>query len=283
MPEENNSQNRKSSLYKIRTLKSDYSEILHEKKISLTDIFLRQPAGRENIGSGYEKNRGKKIIAALTIVLILLILGTWLSIKIFSKKPAAENEITAPPQPIMASQKEIIIDAADKKDFDRQLKIILSGYYRMGDFISVPVKQNNRLITSKEFLNLLQSEAPVFLTIFLKDNFFLGILSLEKNNPLLIFEIEDGKYDTVFSAMLKWEKYLTQGLSFIADKDIEILSTDLKFKDEIVQNQSVRTLETTEGETIFLYTIFNKKYLIITNQPRTFEETIKQLVLYRNY
>ncbi|MFH1979100.1 MAG: hypothetical protein ABII97_01800 [Patescibacteria group bacterium] len=220
----------KRTLHSLRTLKSDTSDVIKKGGTSLATIFVRQqkekPFETRPIKTKENKTMSIIILSFLFLVLVgfALYLFVWRDV---DKEP--ESVATEAPKPILFSQESIqlVVTEDNPESVKKNIKHISEGSYRIGDLIYIPLKKlgtaESPYLTSAEFLGLL-TNAPVFLTTFLEDNFFLGVLVLEKNHPLLILEIKEGQHNNAFAGMLRWEENLLKDFEFIADKEIPTMT-----------------------------------------------------------
>lgn len=278
-------ESRPAKLRSLRTLRSDLSETARKGEFSLTDIYLRQqsqnPYGAQNPKAGFfSQNKISALIAGIALI-ILASAGTYF---LFFKKTETE-QIPAKfaPQPILASQVQKTIEFKTKNDFSNQVKSSLSQNFTIGEIVYLPIKkageESSPYAGSVEFLKFFGGENGNALSPYLENRFFLGIMSLNENVPVLIFEIKNGKYENAFAGMLKWEKNILSDLNFLFEEDsLAKPLTDAAFSDKIVSNQNARTAEQ-NGETKFIYALFNKKYIVITLAEEQFKEIIQELEL----
>lgn len=281
MPEENN-QTQTNKIYGVRTLKTDTVEVEHNPQTSLSKIFLKQ-----------EKTTGwpadnliskRKIIYFVGAGLLLLITTGGIIFWLLQKKPATPPMTDLiPPTPIVISQKINPLNADSVLTLKTSFEEALRTNNPIGDLIYTPItktdQQGLHYLNTQGFFDLLAPKTQNFLSIFLQNNFYLGILNMDKNRPILIFEISPSKYENAFGAMLTWEKQMLNDLSFIVDKDNVLEGAPLSFKDKIIKNQTARVVESEKG-IIFLYSVFNKKYIIITDSAIALEEMVHQFVAF---
>ncbi len=278
-PQDNKEKKETSSLHTLRTLKTDASEAAKKGKTSLADLYKKQQATQkiESIKSSFFLNK-KFLISVGVLLTTVLFLGVFL----FLGKEEKETKITIEtvPTPIIASQDENLIKTREDENLKTQLTNVFQKKFTPGDLVYFPILDfsTDKYLTSKDFLRELEANVPVFLTTFLENEFFLGLWVLQENHPALIFKIKDGEFDNAFSGILKWEKNIFEDIGFLSNKKV---SKDevLAFKDKIIKNQNVRILENAEG-TVLLYSFFNKKFLIITEDTKTFEEIVRQFTLF---
>jgi len=280
------SQKTNSSLQTIRTLKSDMSDVLKKGEVSLTSAFLKQGPG-EN-GEGMEPTGGSKknftlFIALGSILAAAAIFGIIYS-SLIKKEAGPQPTILIQPEPILTSQEKIVLEVTDQASLKEQTQKALANTYKIGDLIYAPIEKRTEsgltyFLETNQLFSFLNASTPVFLTSFLKNNFFFGVINLEKNYPVLIFEINEGEYDSAFAGMLKWEKHLPEDLSFMV-RDEAAPEEEAEFKDKIIKNQSVRIIEK-NGESLLLYSIFNEKYIIITENAGALQEIIQQFIRFK--
>jgi len=288
-PENNQNKTEKTQLKGIRTLESDTSEAMKKGEVSLKTLYSKQQSKRKIKLPRKEKanflNRRATLIIVITLIIsVFFVSGVWFFFIKDKKATTSETEIPKPPKPVIPSQEEIILEASGLEHLTTQLKQRLKKVYNAGDLIYFPIKKTEAIsesfLESKTFLNLISTKVPVFFSNFIEKNFFLGIINLEKNHPVLIFEIQKGQYNNTFAGMLKWEKNILQDLSFlINEQSLSSTSTISAFKDKIIKNQNVRAVEKDRG-IIFLYSIFNGKYVIITDSEKVLGEIIDRFVFY---
>lgn len=280
--------NKKSTLFGIRTFKSDLSETMKKGEVSLTSAFLNQDKQRSAQNS--RVNQAHTIKKILLIVSGVILIVTLVGVSVFfffrdSKNTPTQDQIIKPPKPLVFSQSEVILEATSETNLKNQLEQIIEKEYLLGDLVYFPIKKDNQYLNSKKFLNLLNTVSPTFLTTFLEDDFFLGILSADTNHPVLIFEIKEEQYDSAFAGMLRWEKQILNDLSFMFIRNVANITTTPVFVDKIIKNQSARIAEIAkqigdEEGSILLYSVFDRKYIIIADDQEVLSEIIRQFVLY---
>jgi hypothetical protein len=274
----------------IRTFKTDIAEYLKKKDISLTEIAAAQERRRRQYALIAKPDGGfrKKIIIFAAAIILLVAASGFLIFFIKNKqKPSSQAVEPSPPAPILTSQKEVILDFQDGDDMERKISEVLTTNLGPGDLLYLPLrlrretKKETHFIGAKEFLKFIEAEASPNLTNFLKNSFFLGVLHLKKNYPVLIFESQKGKIENIFAGMLSWEKSLVKDLSFlIPTKKTESRILFPSFTDKIIENNASRIIQA-QGETILLYTILNNKYIIITTSEESLKEIIKRVFRYK--
>jgi hypothetical protein len=278
---ENNQIGNKPSLPSIRTFKTDIAETLKSRKKSLTDIYLSQRKQRRSSTEPTKKTPPKALNRMVVALIILLIIGG-ASAGIFwfvkDRKTPKKTPMTKTAEAFLPAQQKLTLIASTGAHLKTQIKNLLQKDYQPGDLIHLLIKKDSAYLNAKQFLSLLEAEAPSMLTGFIEEAFFLSILNIEEKHPALIFEIPKGYYSNAFSGMLRWEKQMTRDLSFITKGSAT--SASPVFQDEILKNQSARVVKQ-NNQIVFLYSVFNEKYIIITDSPEALEEIIRRFTLYK--
>lgn len=276
------------------SLKTDASNFVREKKISLTDIFLKEKMKRK-IKSG---GKIKKFFASILFFLILGALS-YLSFTLYDKyykNPERKAEKEENIQKSLVYNEVINPIYIDEKNAKIAIKEFLEKNGAKGNFVYAPLIKNKKSINFNEFLLNLEIPAPYELVKNLENEFSFGAHSASENqnNPVLILKTKD--FNSAYINMLKWEKSILNDLNpiILFDNPIIFIDENLSaattitassspdtpkitdFYDKIINNLDIRVLEK-ENKTILLYGFFAEKYLIITTSEETFKNIINRL------
>ena len=116
---------------------------------------------------------------------------------------------------------------------------------------------------------------PIFLD-GLSGRATLGLMDTSGGNePVFIFEITN--YSSVFAGLLQWEEKMSADFKDLLAPDIVFDRGENVFKDAVVANNDARFLKNTLGEDALGYSIFNRKFLIISQSPQAIEAVIRQM------
>lgn len=291
MEEENNQENKKDkkkNIHAIRTFKTDAAEYMQKGEVSATDLFVKKQKpisyDIEQAPPRIEEKNKKSLIIILAVVAVAA-LG--FSAYIFwggDEKTTINDVKIIAPKPLLVSEDEFVLEAKSKEGLRGEIERISKEKISPGDLIYLPMKKQIQdvvhFLSASEFLNSLGIAAPAFLTNFLEDDFFLGLLSLQKKHVVLIFELEKDQYDNTFAGMVRWEKTMLRDLDFVANRDNLDDSGKASFRDKIIKNQSARIAETEKGD-VLVYTFINRNFIIITDDEGALEEIIRRFILYK--
>jgi hypothetical protein len=154
-------------------------------------------------------------------------------------------------------------------------------------FLTKMVNKIPEIITSKNFLSLIQSTAPESLTRSLADKFLLGKYTnpgatseRSKSGTFLILETTD--YALAYASMINWENTMLKDL-FVLFK-IKVTGTEdplfeKQWKDIIINNRDVRVLYGEDGTGILYYVFINKNDLVITDNVEALKEVTGRLII----
>ncbi len=274
----------------LRTLKSDSTDYVRSKRLSLADLVAIKERARLKgkslpIGTPVPFYQQSEFYFILAGLLTLILVGGLAFYLFVIRAPQPEVKIPSPPPALLTSQSEIPLAPISRQDLKYLVAQMMSSVYYPGDLIYLPIKTGAesgiKYLSSREFMALAEIKAPPELTTFLEDGFMLGILNIDKNHPVLVFEITKGKYEGGFGGMLKWENgSMLKDLDFLYMKDFSSLSPEPAFKDQLIKNNNARIAEI-EPDTIMAYVILNKRFIIITDSIKSLEEMITRFVLYK--
>lgn len=162
-------------------------------------------------------------------------------------------------------------------------------------------------VTAPEMLEIMDIEVPDILKRSLTTSWLLGIYSDGVGNKDLLVITKTNFFQNTFAGMLQWENLMADELKLylssakgIANVPVEIqtgTSTESlasttpnnespidpyftirgQFKDRIVTNKDVRIFQTSEGNTLFLYSFINNSTLLFATKEETVSEVLKRL------
>lgn len=276
----------KDDLPVLRTFKGDSSRYIKEEKVSAIDIASAQ--AKKGAHLIYEKLEEEKKINWKSAVIIMVILtcllvagfGVFYFLKNWGLKKIGvvkETPAYVLPRPAIIADEEI--EASIK-----EINGLIQGPLKTGRLLYVPIVKEEiagagikRLITAREFFDNFGIIPPPDLLGDIDGQFMLYVFHSSENWPILIFEIKS--YERVFAAMLRWEN------TAIAPDFKKIFSigheSGIKtvFIDKEIKNHDARVLNNEEGGTVLMYSILNKKYLIITTGQDALEEIFRRFSL----
>lgn len=273
MPEEK--EEGKNGLPAVRTFKADTSLYIKEKGISLIDAVSSQTKKASLFKAEKEKKEEnkidlKKVFLLISIALVAVFLG-FEGYFYFKNKPADE-----PIQPNL-------IKPAIKADTETELTIdnvksIINESLGTGKLMYVAVVTESQGIkksaTARELFDYFGILAPSDLTSDLNENFMFYIFHNSQNWPVFIFTVKS--YDRVFAAMLKWENKIIFDFQKIFPVEISAEYINAPFRDKEIKSRDVRVKYTKEEKPAFLYSILNKKYLIVTAEEEALAEIFRR-------
>lgn len=273
-----------TKLYGLKTLKTDAAEVEKQGRISLTSLAAKQNRV-ESTANVPATSSYKKIILISAAFLLLSSLSAFGWFLFFGQKQNSGSKQVNPPYPtpLIVAQKEETLIAGSLGDLKNKMSQAAEQTYYSGDLVYFAVKKSSdsseNYLNTENFLAMLNKERIGTLPFFLENKFFLGIISLAKNHPILVFEAKKGQYERTFGAMLAWEKTMPSDLNPVFNTAFPENKTSL-FKDRLIKNNAVRIYESENGSNL-LYTIFNRKYIIIADSSEALEETIRRFMLFK--
>lgn len=260
----------KSKIPALRTLKTDTAEFVEKGGVSLVDIATEE-AKRSGLKYGERTNKFpfRKII--LIAIMIVVVIGIGLGGYWFFTKNQQEKQSTQLlAQPILAAddQIEVSVDLENPQKFLNNLQNALRSQIRPNHLLNVFVA-----LDSREFLKTIGTNPPPEFPYSLDSKFMLAKFYLTKDWPVLVFKIRD--YDSAFAGIIKWERTIGQDL-----EEIFFLSpTSGDFQDKVIQNHDARILNDKDGNSVLIYSFINRNYLVLTTNEEPLKEIFRRFSL----
>jgi hypothetical protein len=285
----------------IHTYTSDMADAVRINEASVIKIALAEKEKREQEAIYAEANdtKGSKFMLVFGgIVLIALSIFGWYFL---SKK----NEVANTPQQTKKDIEAFIsyddkayIDVTENKnqgDLSKSIKIESDKSGKAGSikalFLTENVNKAPQLLSLKNLLFLMDTQAPSALVRTLDDQYMIGTYterstdgqtteSTPKTHLFLVFKAKD--YNQAYAAMLTWEKTMLRDLFVLFNvdlgKDGEALF-DKPWGDVLINNQNARILYDRNGKEILYYILTNKNNFIITDNQETIKEVSARLLV----
>lgn len=295
MPREEN------NLKILRTYKGDLEQMMDTRKESLVSITAAESARRsrdKNFTSVAQSDREelrKSFIKKIWIIAMLVILGAGSSFYFYGKtySDAVETKLKTPS----------IIFADDEKEFDianlssgqilNEIDIIknsadltigrIRNIFIAESFIDENGLERKKLVSSSDFLNLINAQISTSFLRSLSPAFMVGAHVFDGNQPFLIFKTNF--YENAFAGMLGWERNIIDDLFPLFKTPTEETTSSRTvtntsafeptiFSDLVIKNKDARVLKSADGKIILLYSFIDKNTIVITTNENTFSEII---------
>jgi len=288
----------------IRTYEADVERVLKSKNESVSSMVLAEQKRREEESKKIQNLEKKKTSSNLRfwpilLASILVIGGIGAITYSFLLKPGASPEVREPlPEPIIFSNQELILETDTLKK--REIIISLGEIRReykgslgsiLNVFVTLGQQENRKVLSSTEFLNRIDANAPSSLIRNLSPLMMYGVHSFSGNPGFFIFKVKS--FEPVFAKMLDWERDMFSDLGEILyenpNETLFGVSTSTErsvgnivpFTDLVIKNKDARVLKNNEGNIVLLYAFPDRETLIITTNPSTFNEILNRLTAAR--
>ena len=288
------SKNRASKIQNIHTYQSDMADLVREQEASVIKIALaeqKRNIEKELTSEGKITNPKNLLWVLGGIVFVGLAIGG----VIFLMKKTEVDSTTMPTprekQTFISFDTQSTVDASrviTKDDFAKIIKTELATPTKTGLIKVIFPEVDGKLLTTNQFLNLLNITLPGILARSLSDQFMIGAYLVKNNDPaieaeqhlFLIFQTTD--YSQAFAGILEWEKLMFSDLFPVFGFDISgeksaLLQTP--FRDLIIQNKDARVLTDSAGNNILYYLFVNNNTFVITDNRGTIAEILARLVI----
>lgn len=261
---------RKSKIRSIRTYEGDLYDTVKEKKSTSTSIRLDK-LKTSGLANKERRSRTKsqtlKTISTLIILGLLILGGAY-----FLMSRNNPVEITASIESIIPHDvnETIHFPTLDRDPFRERLStFVVSGDIapRSLLFLNLVHGLTYTKISSQDFFSTLGVGALPSLIRSFDPEFMLGyyVITPGDSHPFLL--LKTNSFEISFAGMLTWESNITQDLSPAFGKNLQ---GDI-FSDKIVDNENIRLITNSLGETL-LYSFIDKDTLLITTSEEAFSE-----------
>jgi len=278
----------------LRTYTSDMADVIRENEISVIKIALAEKEKREQEDM-YQKAEGSNtskvfLVIGGIILIVAAIIGSYLLLEKKKEKEIPQTTVDNIDTFISYDSKSYIdttnIDKIDDLSvlIKQEQPINLNSIKAL--FFTKKINNIPEIITSNDFLSLVETKAPGALTRSLSGKFLLGKYSdestINKDNKSAIFLIlETTDYSQAYASMLEWEKTMLKDLFLLFDINISS-SDDLVFektwKDIIINNKDARVLYGEDSQALLYYVFINKNDFIITNNINALKEVTERIL-----
>lgn len=300
LPEE--AKNLKQSI--VRTYKSDVEEAIKMERVSSMSIAIAEEKKKQKyqpFASSEDAPKSKKaLLFAIGLLFVFAGIGAFNFNYIKEKigaAPKPKNTLEIRALITADSNAEFNLSKLGKKDAGDYLsEIINSTDIKSNSIQNIYItktvveagKETKKLAESKEFLPLISSKIPDILLRSLSPEYMLGVHSRNGNQPFIILKTDS--YENAFAGMLAWEKNMAGDLSALFPRNSrspmqdgtttteQILSYKKDFEDVLVKNKDTRALKDESGNIFLIYSLSDKKTIIITSNTDTLAELFDRLI-----
>ncbi|MDP3763922.1 MAG: hypothetical protein Q8Q92_04795 [bacterium] len=279
-------------LKQIRTFQGDVAEAILKQQESLVSIQQAErlkggSVGSSTSASSEDSKRRRGFFFLLSGGIVLFILGTvgaWYTYNEFVRKTATPTVAMPADRFISANtitdldltdaSREILINAVSKAKENVEPGEIRHIVLRKTAGDGYPI------LSTGEFLNILESQAPASLVRAFSPLFMFGALgqSPATNGASSFLIIKLTSFENTFAGMLLWEKSLAGDLGplFAASNLLKDIIPGLAFTDLTDRNKDIREL-LLENQPVLLYSFFDNNMLIITDNIETLRTIFDRL------
>lgn len=264
------------ALPSIRTYKSDVEQYMKKEGTTLADITaeeLKHRATRTFFETPAQRNRRPLVIG----LSILVIAGAVVAAVLSRTPDQTKTPALAVAEPLVRPDRTetIVFEEGNRGDF-------LSRYQ---SFIKTPLPENelvfvapiaraangaSRAVGAQGFLSLLSVAPPDEFLRGLDGRFMVGVLPLDgRNHLVLIFTVTQA--ERAIAGALRWEPTMLADLRTLYTPRLNTNTGINVFEDGVAQNNDIRLLRNISGDPALVYTLFNRKFFIMTSLPKGLE------------
>ena len=282
----------------VRTYKDDLESAIKDNHLSSINIAIAENQKmhsqikedqKESADSGSPKS--KKIIFFSLILVVVGVIGISVFYFINRQSSSPTVQVQTLPSLITAEYKdELNVNSILKDRFVSALSSKLNDIQIPANslyetYITISTSTEKRLITSSQFISLMNLRIPDMMRRTLLPDFMVGMYSFDKNLPFVI--LKTSSFQNTYSGMLSWETDLQKDFQILfrlpgyenggGILDLLTPTTTKKFQDGVIINKDVRILYGDDNNIILLYGIIDQQTIIITVSDNAFKEIVNRL------
>lgn len=287
MEESHEEKSKPSPLKQIRTFQGDVAEALGRQQESLVSIQQAELNRRRAEGRAFqevstaEEHGGQKKFLLFLGTLILFVLGaggTWYTYYEY-KAQTAVPDVKTPESRFFSIDAEKKVDVTNTSRLDL-IRIVSEA---AGDSASgetrhflLTTRDANGIVTplpTSDLFKILETRAPGSLVRAFGEPFMLGAFG---TSTYLILEL--ASFENAFAGMLNWEESMAADIApiFSTRELLRDIAPAPVFIDITDRNKDARLLMAGE-RTVLLYSFFDNKKLIITDNTETLRVLVERL------
>ena len=245
-------------------------KIIHEQE--------EQEAEKKNLSPESKKN---KLFMLVSVALIVLAFLTIVSIVVFRQKIFT---VAVAPQfvPIIFTDQNKFLEIGGLNK-DKIIQTVLNemntAKIKVGGIEGIYLANDKNPVLLREFVKLIGGSFVPGQTIFVSDNFLLGVVNNKAKDLFILLKVRS--FADIFDGMKAWENKMFYDLHGFFDinitSDTNYLLTK-NFEDGIVENKNARILYDKDNKIVLMYVFADENSVIITNTSEAVREIMLRLV-----
>jgi len=274
----------------VHTYKEDLAGIINSDKLSLSRIAMMQEnSNRKSEEPTQEEKDNKRsmIFYILSVSLVLIGIGIVGGIIVLTnqKKVTKTQTVTVKERYILFSEQknQIDITKASKAEIGQGIRNYASKFKEEDSIMEITpytlTDGNTYKSNLLPLLSTLNQRVPDGLLRTLAPKYFLGLYSKRGiTDPFLL--AFTNSYDIAYPALLDWEGFMKDDLSWLFDTDIKSVdgtSLKLSFKDRLIANTDARSLEDQSSRVAFFYTFIDPNTILFARNTDTVRKVVDRL------
>ena len=274
----------RNALPAIRTMRSDAALYAEASKTSFISAAAAELKRRSELLSSARRpeHHGLRILI-LAGVLIIIALG--IGIYFYYLRPSSEEkpQVFLPPPSLVAVDDERIVkiknpsNLALAAEIQKELSVQLRDRNFRRIILVKDADEEENVFGAEEFIQISLPAMPVRLKNIVSEA-TIGALKIgDTVHPFLIFKVSS--FPEAFAGTLAWEKDLLKSFQALFKSPARSGPANSLFHDQIIKNQDARALGE-NGQTLLIWTIFNRKLLIITQSKEALAEIIARYKMF---
>jgi len=265
----------------VQTYAQDMAKVIENDKSGLVKKIIHKEQEHE-IEKSNASPESKKNKFFMLIGLLFISIGLATLFFFFLKKNTNTVPVEQQFVPIIFNDQSAFLEiAAFNKDQIAQtvLNEVSNTKVKTGGVEGIYLTENKKIIGLRRFIALIKSSfLPSDNTLFVNDNFLLGVVNSETKDFFII--LKGRSTADIFDSLSAWENKMFLDLRGFFGVDISSTTNYLltkNFEDGIVENKNARILYDNNNKIVMMYILADDNSIIITNTQNAAEEIMLRL------
>jgi hypothetical protein len=268
----------------VRTYREDLAGIVNADKLSLARIAMMEGTANKGLMKDTAPLPPKRQLNIMLIVsTALVVLGIGIAGAVFMLV-IQRNTLEQPVADTASSEKYIIfsetsepirIAGTAKTELGAEIVTLTENFKEEASVKEIVLTEGAGTTTLErapisELFAATSARMPESLSRTVQDRFFLGLYSQKGITfPFLIYYVES--YDIAYPAMLEWEGFMPDDMSWMFPKPQRLGTStpEFKFKDRVIANSDARSYEDDGGRSAFFYMFIDDHTILMARNADT--------------
>lgn len=268
----------------IKTLKTDLTDAVKDRRVTLAQIVLRQKKQENDEPEKINRYVGPTIAVITSVILILAGIGftIFAYYRYYKSGPRVETIRPLPGAFFADEFLDIPLDGSITTVTATQKfrTAVNNGGSRSSNIVSLTPTLNGEILKLEKFDELLGLKLSLPLITRVDETFFLGTFAEQTGQRTLwyVFTVKD--YEQTLASFLDGEYEIFRSLfGPVWTPEIQAIARDIKFQNSVTANQTSRGIKAADGRVVAIWGFVGRETLVLAGSDKTFRAVVERLGL----